>query len=117
MCIGAAIDENQEDHYISKKSGAKARVVLVLIWIVSGFLLSISYKSVLRSNLIHIQYENPIDSVEDLLKTDLKVFVGATGAMAKLMAGDRRQKMIEMNRRVKHYTVENGVRPPWISKG
>ena len=117
MCIGAAIEENQEDHYISKKSGAKARVVLVLIWIVSGFLLSISYKSVLRSNLIHIQYEHPIDSVEDLLKTDLQVFVGASGAMPKLMAGDRRQKMIEMNRRVKHYKVENGVRPSWISKG
>ena len=117
MCIGAAIEENQEDHYISKNSGAKARVVLVLIWIVAGFLLSISYKSVLRSNLIHIQYENPIDSVEDLLKTDLPVFVGASGAMAKLMAGDRRQKMIEMNRRVKHYKVENGVRPPWIPKG
>ena len=117
VCLGAAIEENQEDHYISKKSGAKARVVLVLIWIVAGFLLSISYKSVLRSHMIHIQYENPIDSVEDLLKTDLPVFMGASGAMAKLMAGDRRQKMIEMNRRVKHYKVENGVRPPWIPKG
>ena len=117
VCLGAAIEENQEDHYISKKSGAKARVVLVLIWIVAGFLLSISYKSVLRSHMIHIQYENPIDSVEDLLKTNLQVFVGATGAMTKLMAGDQRQKMIEIKKRVKHWTVEYGVRPPWVSKG
>ena len=117
MCIGAAIEENQEDHYISKKSGAKARVVLVLIWIVSGFLLSISYKSVLRSNLIHIQYENPIDSVEDLLKTNLKVFVDATSAITKFLSGDRRQSMIEMKKRVKHYTVQEGYRPAWISKG
>ena len=92
-------------------------MVLVLIWIVAGFLLSISYKSVLRSHMIHIQYENPIDSVEDLLKTNLQVFVGATGAMTKLMAGDQRQKIIEIKKRVKHWTVEYGVRPPWVSKG
>ena len=117
MCLGAAIEENQEDHYISKKSGAKAREVLVIIWIFSGFLLSISYKSVLRSNMIHIQYENPIDSVEDLLQTNLQVFVDGASAMAKLIAGDQRQKMIEVNKRVKHYTAESGYRPDWVSEG
>ena len=117
VCLGAAIEENQEDHYISKKSGAKAREVLVIIWIFSGFLLSISYKSVLRSNMIHIQYENPIDSVEDLLQTNLQVFVDGASAIAELIAGDQRQKMIEMNKRVKHYTAESGYRPDWVSEG
>ena len=92
-------------------------MVLVLIWIVSGFLLSISYKSVLRSNMIHIQYESPIDSVEDLLQTNLQVFVDGTSAIAKLVAGDRRQKMIEMNKRVKHFTIEDGYWPSWIPEG
>ena len=117
VCIGAAIEENQEDHYISKKSGAKARVVLVLIWIVSGFLLSISYKSVLRSNMIHIQYESPIDSVEDLLQTNLQVFVDGTSSIAKLTAGDKRQRMIEMNKRVKHFAIEDGKWPLWVPNG
>ena len=117
VCIGAAIEENQEDHYISKKSGAKARVVLVLIWIVSGFLLSISYKSVLRSNMIHIQYESPIDSVEDLLQTNLQVFVDGTSNIAKLTAGDKRQRMIEMNKRVKHFAIEDGIWPSWVPNG
>ena len=117
MCLGAAIEENQEDHYISKKSGAKAREVLVIIWIFSGFLLSISYKSVLRSNMIHIQYENPIDSVEDLLQTNLQVFVDGATAIAKFIAGDRRQKVIEMKKRVKHFTADSGYRPSWVSEG
>ena len=117
MCIIAVLEENVEDHYITKKSCAKAREVLVLIWIISGFLLSIGYKSVLRSNMIHIQYENPIDSVEDLLQTSLQVFVDGTSATAKMMAGDTRKRMIEMNKRVKNYGIENGTWPSWVTKG
>ena len=117
MCIGAAIEENQEDHYISKKSGAKAREVLVMIWILVGFLLTISYKSVLRSNLIHVQYEKPIDYVEEFLKTDKPIYLDGTSALVNMMAGDRRQKMIEMNKRIKHYEAEGGNPPSWISKG
>ena len=118
MCIGAAIEENQEDHYISKKSGAKAREVLVIIWILVGFLLTISYKSVLRSNLIYVQYEKPIDSVEELLKTDKQIFLDGTSALVNMIGGDRRQKMIEMNKRIKHYKHTGGQNPPsWISEG
>ena len=117
MCIGAAIEENQEDHYISKKSCAKAREVLVLIWIISGFLLSISYKSVLRSNMIHIQYEKPIDSVEDLIQTNLQVFVDGSTTKANLMTGDTRKRIIEMNKRVKYYGLEDGTWPSWVTKG
>ena len=117
MCIIAVLEENVEDHYITKKSCAKAREVLVLIWIISGFLLSIGYKSVLRSNMIHIQYENPIDSVEDLLQTNLQVFVDGNSAVPKMMEGDTRKRMIEMNKRIKHYGVENGTWPSWVTKG
>ena len=92
MSIGAIIEENQEDHYISKKSGARARAVLLLIWIVFGFLLTISYKSVLRSNMIHIHYESAIDSVEDLLKTDKRFFISRGSSMTKLLASDKRGK-------------------------
>ena len=117
MCIGAAIEENQEDHYISKKSGAKAREVLVIIWILVGFLLTISYKSVLRSNMIHVRYEKPIDHVEELLKTDKQIFLDGTTALVNMIGGDRRQKMIEMNKRIKHYKPEGTAVPSWIIEG
>ena len=119
VCIGAAIEENQEDHYISKKSGAKAREVLVIIWILVGFLLTISYKSVLRSNMIHVRYEKPIDSVEELLKTDKQIFLDGTTALVNMIGGDRRQKMIAMNKRIKHYKpeAEGTTVPSWIIEG
>ena len=117
MCIGAAIEENQEDHYISKKSGAKAREVLVMIWILVGFLLTISYKSVLRSNLIYVQYEKPIDSVEDFLKTDKQIYLDGASSMVNMMAGDRRKKMIELKKRIKQYNLEGGYPPSWVLEG
>ena len=117
MCIGAAIEENQEDHYISKKSGAKAREVLVIIWILVGFLLTISYKSVLRSNLIHVQYEKPIDSVEEFLKTDKQIYIEGASSMVNMLAGDRRKKMIELKKRTKHYNLEGGYPPSWVLEG
>ena len=96
-----------------------------MIWLLAGFLLTISYKSVLRSNLIYVQYEKPIDSVEEFLKTDKQIYLDGTSAMVNMMAGDRRQKMIEMNKRIKHYKAEGGSEnqnseklvPSWISKG
>ena len=117
VCIGAAIEENQEDHYISKKSGAKAREVLVIIWILVGFLLTISYKSVLRSNLIHVQYEKPIDSVEEFLKTDKQIYIEGASSMVNMLAGDRRKKMIELKKRTKHYNLEGGYPPSWVLEG
>ena len=117
VCIGAAIEENQEDHYISKKSGAKAREVLVIIWILVGFLLTISYKSVLRSNLIHVQYEKPIDSVEELLKTDKQIYLDRSASNTNMLAGDRRQKMIQMSKRIKIYKLDGEYPPSWLMEG
>ena len=34
--------------------------------------------------MIHIQYENPIDSVEDLLQTNLQVFVDGTSLIPNM---------------------------------
>ena len=117
MSIGAIIEENQEDHYISKNSGARARAVLILIWIVFGFLLTISYKSVLRSNMLHIYYDSPIDSVEDLLRTDKSLFVVGGTSITKLLDSDKREKIVQLNKRVIYYKRGNGSAPIWISEG
>ena len=117
MSIGAIIEENQSEQYISNKSCAKAREVLLLIWIVFGFLLTMSYKSVLRSNMIHIYYEKGIDSVEDLLKSDRQFFVLGKSSLPKFLDGDKRHKIIELNKRANYYNEENGVAPIWLSEG
>ena len=77
--IGSIIDEAQGHHdqsnYIIERKCSRARSMLVLKWTVVGFLLTISYKSVLRSMMMKVEYENTIDSVDDLLESDRKLFL------------------------------------------
>ena len=69
ISIGAVIDEAQIDSYITKRPCARARPMLVLQWIVIGFFFTMSYKSVLLTNLISIEYQQVLDSVEDVIKS------------------------------------------------
>ena len=120
MSIGAIIEENQKREYTTLQCiqpCAKAREVLLLIWIVFGFLLTMSYKSVLRSSMVHIYYEKGTDSVEDILKSDRELFVYGNSSIRKFLDGDKRNKMIELNKRSKFYQEENGKIPIWVSDG
>ena len=95
---GALIDESQDERCIRKRPSVKTREIFVLKWLMVGFLLTIMYKSVLRSNMIHIKYEEGIDSVEDVLnKTDKKVLYSSSSPARKLLAKDPREKMKELN--------------------
>ena len=38
-------------------------------WIVIGFFFTMSYKSVLLTNLISIEYEQALDSIEDVVNS------------------------------------------------
>ena len=69
ISIGAVIDEAQIDSYITKKPCARARAMLVIQWIVIGFFFTMSYKSVLLTNLINIEYEQALDSIDDVVKS------------------------------------------------
>ena len=114
------IDESQDEKCIRKSPCSKAREIFVLKWLVVGFLLTTMYKSVLRSNMIHIKYERGIDSVEDVLKTDKKVLFGCHSPGAKLLSMDRREKMIEFNKRVDCYHKNHRTRtghPLWVAEG
>ena len=69
ISIGALIDEAQIDNYITKRQCARARPMLVIQWIAIGFFFTMSYKSVLLTNLINIEYEQALDSIEDVVKS------------------------------------------------
>ena len=115
------IDESQDEKCIRKSPCSKAREIFVLKWLVVGFLLTTMYKSVLRSNMIHIKYERGIDSVEDVLKTDKKVLFACGSPGAKLVSIDRREKMIEFHKRVdcyhKIYRGTSTGAPQWVADG
>ena len=113
VSIGAIIDEAQSDKYIQKRPCTRAREMLVLMWLIFGYILTISYKSVLRSNLIHIEYENPIDSIEDALQSQKQIFAASDLGFSR----DQRTRVQELKKRIKRYDLIHGQAPLWVMEG
>ena len=73
FCLGAVIDEAQEDSYIARRSGSGARNLLLMTWMVVGFFYTMSYKSYMRTMMIKIDYEKTIDTIDDMLKSEIPI--------------------------------------------
>ena len=117
ISIGAVIDEAQKDPDIRRRPCAKARDILVLKWVLAGFLLTISYKAVLLSNILHIEYENGLDTVDDVLSSEMPVIADGASAIITLLKTDPRQKYQEIAKKVKTYVAEKGWAPTWVAEG
>ena len=113
ISIGAVIDEAIADKYIQKRPCTKAREMLVLMWLISGFILTISYKSVLRSNLIHIEYENPIDSIEDALNSQKQIFAPRDLVFTR----DQHTRVKELAKMIIRFDLIHGQPPSWVVEG
>ena len=114
--LGAIIDEAQGNHdqnnYISERRCSRARTLIVLKWTVLGFLLTISYKSVLRSMMMNVEYENTIDTIDDVLQSDLIFLVaGNTNQRFRLM-GDPRKKVKQLEHKIEYYNYD--IRNPFL---
>ena len=103
FCIGAVIEEAQEDSYIARRSCSKARKLLVLKWMIVGFFLTISYKSVLRSILIKIDYEKPMDTIEDMVRSDMPIRLARDTILSMLLATDPRESVRSLAEKIVFY--------------
>ena len=103
------------DHYICKTPCAKARKIIVCMWILLGVLLTISYKSVLLAKMTYIEYEKGIDSIEDMLNSNKPLMV--IHSMKPLFETATLPQIIELSTRVQYYSMERGKVPEWILDG
>ena len=90
--IGALIEESQphEEHNHKNKDCAKSREVLLIVWLVAGFCITILYKSTLSAKLASTTYLTPIDTVEDVLDSGIPLYVYGTGNYDERMHNDPR---------------------------
>ena len=83
--IGAVIEEAQavlvkkKTHNIITSSSSKAQLLIILIWIIFGYLLTLAYESVLRAMLMKTYYENKIDGIDDMLASKRELLVYRVG--------------------------------------
>ena len=125
--FGAVIDEAQKvfvkkrTHNIMESSGSKAKILIILIWIICGYFLTLSYESVLRAMLMKTYYEKKIDSIDDVLASEREVLVPmGTGIWIDMMASDPRPKVRDLAKRAKTYSPDFSQQDlglEWLIKG
>ena len=85
---------------------------MILKWIVLGNILTLGYKTTLLSSLIPIRYEDTIESLEDLDKSELPLILPQGTSLYDHLASDPREMLTRIMRR--KITVEgNDLMPLW----
>ena len=111
--IGAIIEESQGQHdknnYLSERKCSRARSLVVLKWTVIGFFLTMSYKSVLRAILMKTDYEDPIDTIDDVLQSDRQFMYASDTIFKEWIENDPREKVQALAKRAKRYNVGANV--------
>ena len=126
FAIGAVIDEAQavlvkkKTHNIITSSSSKAKLLIILIWIIFGYLLTLGYESVLRAMLMKTYYQNKIDSIDDMLASKRELLVYRDSLLYDQMTSDPRPKVRNLAKTVTLYTAD--VTKPmfgyeWIARG
>ena len=108
--IEEAQGNHDQNNYIFERKCSRARSLLVLKWTLLGFLLSISYKSVLRAMMMKVDYDEPIETIDDVLQSDRKFLAQGDTYQRFLLMRDPRPKVQQLARKVEWY--EFGTRGP-----
>ena len=84
--------------------------MLVLKWSICGFLLTISYKSVLRVIMMSTEYDDTIDTIDDMLQSERQFMVAGDTGLRRLVETDPRPKVKILAKEVKYF--DYGTIPP-----
>ena len=79
---------------------SKARSFLVMEWMLLGFLLTLSYKSVLLASLVSVQSEKPIETLEDMLHTDRQILMQGLTTTEILVKTDPRPGIQQLAKKI-----------------
>ena len=93
-----------------------ARSLIVLKWTVLGFLLTISYKSVLRAMMMKQEYEDTIDTIDDVLLSERQLMVAKGTRIKYLLEADPRIQIKKLLKKVEYFEFGSKA-PEWIYKG
>ena len=72
-----------------------ARKLSLAKWLLLGNMLALAYRSTLNSTLVTMQYEDPIDTIKDMVQSDLPLLVPQN--LKSSMANDPRQVVKDIN--------------------
>ena len=77
-------------------------------WMVVGFFFSISYKSVLRAMMIKVEYEKTMDTIDDILQSEMPIMMASDiDTFPYLMKTDPRKKIEALSEKIEWYVSES----------
>ena len=89
------------------------------LWIFLGFLITISYKSVLLANMTYREYERGIDSIEDMLNSGKPLMV--IRSIHDFFDNEPRPQVIELTKNLILFDFERNEKssgiPQWVLNG
>ena len=90
--------------------------MLVLKWTILGFFLTISYKSVLRAILMKTEYDDTIDTIDDMLRSDRQFVVAGDTGLRQMVETDPRTKVKALAKEVEFYN-QGTLSPEMVDRG
>ena len=121
FCLGAVIDESQGNQqsslYMNTKGSSRAPKMLVLMWLIFCFIMSHSYRSLLRANMIKVDYKPAIDTIDDVLQSKIKVTTCGDCNMPEKLKTDPRPKVKELAKQFEFFQSVYGKVPENVEKG
>ena len=76
-----------------------------------------SYKSVLRANMMITEYDDTIDSIDDMLQSERQFMVGQDTPLKYLVENDPRSKVKALVAKNLRYYVQGIMEPAWLREG
>ena len=117
LTIGPIIDETQNHSLVNNNKCSNARQFLLVKWLILGFCLTASYKSVLLSNMVNNGYEKAIDSVEDMLQSAKPLLVPRNSYLPSIIRKSSRENVRKLAKQFKFFDFDAGNDFGWIGKG
>ena len=111
MGIGPILDESQDPNIINDAACAKARQMLLLKWLVLGFCLTACFKSVLLSHIVVVGYEQPIDTVDDMLRSGKPFAVAQNTDVPSKIRESSRASVRKLADQFVFYNLSSGPEP------
>ena len=81
-----------------------------------GFSLTLSYKSVLRAAMMTVDYDKTIDTLDDMLSSELPAVMAVDTSLKFMLETDPREKVQELAKKVVGY-INGNSKPEWVDEG
>ena len=99
LSLTPVLDESIPWKFYLRNSFSTSRRLLLIQWLVMANILSHAYKGSILSSLINIHYEDPLDTIEQMVESGLPFYVLGKTSLEWVIKTDPRDSVKKLNAR------------------